>query len=68
MLFNTSIKDNIRIGKRDASDEEILKVAKLASCDEFVQKMPQGYDTVIGENGETLSGGERQRSRLHAPC
>ncbi len=61
VLFNTSIKDNIRIGKRDASDEEILKVAKLAGCDEFVQKMPQGYDTVIGENGETLSGGERQR-------
>ena len=61
VLFNTSIKDNIRIGKRDASDEEILKVAKLAGCDEFVLKMPQGYDTVIGENGETLSGGERQR-------
>ena len=61
VLFNTSIKDNIRIGKRDASDEEILKVAKLAGCDDFVQKMPQGYDTVIGENGETLSGGERQR-------
>ena len=61
VLFNTSIKDNIRIGKRDASDEEILKVAKLAGCDEFVQKMPQGYDTVIGENGDTLSGGERQR-------
>ena len=57
VLFNTSIKDNIRIGKRDASDEEILKVAKLAGCDDFVQKMPQGYDTVIGENGETLSGG-----------
>ena len=61
VLFNTSIKDNIRIGKRSASDEEILKVAKLAGCDDFVQKMPQGYDTVIGENGETLSGGERQR-------
>ena len=61
VLFNTSIKDNIRIGKRDASDEEILRVAKLAGCDEFVQKMPQGYDTVIGENGDTLSGGERQR-------
>ena len=61
VLFNTSIKDNIRIGKRDASDEEILRVAKLANCDEFVSKMPNGYDTVIGENGESLSGGERQR-------
>lgn len=61
VLFNTSIKDNIRIGKRNATDEEILRVAKLAGCDEFVQKMPQSYDTVIGENGDTLSGGERQR-------
>jgi ATP-binding cassette subfamily B protein len=60
-LFNSSIKDNIRIGKREASDEEILKVAKLAECDEFVNKMPDGYNTIIGENGETLSGGERQR-------
>ncbi len=61
VLFNTSIRDNIRIGKRDATDEEILQAAKLANCDEFVQKLPQGYDTVIGENGDTLSGGERQR-------
>lgn len=61
VLFNTSVKDNIRIGKRDASDEEILRAAKLANCDEFVNKLPQGYDTVIGENGDTLSGGERQR-------
>ena len=61
VLFNTSIRDNIRIGKRDATDEEILRAAKLANCDEFVQKLPQGYDTVIGENGDTLSGGERQR-------
>ena len=61
VLFNTSIKDNIRIGRRNATDEEIMRVAKLAGCDEFVQKMPQGYDTVIGENGDTLSGGERQR-------
>ena len=61
VLFNTSIKDNIRIGKRYATDEEIMRVAKLAGCDEFIQKMPQGYDTVIGENGDTLSGGERQR-------
>ncbi len=61
VLFNASIKDNIRIGKRDATDKEIMQVAKMAQCDDFIQKMPQGYDTVIGENGETLSGGERQR-------
>ncbi|MDH6535060.1 ATP-binding cassette subfamily B protein IrtB [Parabacteroides sp. PM5-20] len=60
-LFNTSIKENIRIGKRDASDEEVMHAARLAQCDEFVSNMSQGYDTVIGENGETLSGGERQR-------
>lgn len=61
VLFNASIKDNIRIGKRDATDDEVMRAAQLAQCDEFVSKMPQGYDTVIGENGETLSGGERQR-------
>ncbi|MFV0268199.1 MAG: ABC transporter ATP-binding protein [Draconibacterium sp.] len=61
VLFNTSIIDNIRIGKRNATDEEVLRVAKLAQCDGFVSKMPRGYKTIIGENGETLSGGERQR-------
>ncbi|MFV0323125.1 MAG: ABC transporter ATP-binding protein [Bacteroides xylanisolvens] len=61
VLFNASIMDNIRIGKRDATDEEVRRVARLAQCDEFVSKMPQGYQTIIGENGETLSGGERQR-------
>ncbi len=61
VLFNASIMDNIRIGKRDASDEEVMRAAKLAQCDEFVRKMPEGYKTIIGENGETLSGGERQR-------
>lgn len=61
VLFNTSIMDNIRIGRRDATDEEVRRVARLAQCDEFVNKMPQGYQTVIGENGDTLSGGERQR-------
>lgn len=60
-LFNTSIMDNIRIGRRDATDEEVIKVAKLAQCDEFVQRLPETYNTVIGENGATLSGGERQR-------
>lgn len=61
VLFNASIKDNIRIGKRNASDEEVMHAARVAQCDDFVCKMAQGYDTVIGENGETLSGGERQR-------
>ena len=61
VLFNASIIDNIRIGKRDASEEEVRRVAKLAQCDEFIQKMSEGYQTIIGENGETLSGGERQR-------
>lgn len=61
VLFNTSVMDNIRVGRRDATDEEVLHVAKLAQCDEFVRKMPDGYKTIIGENGETLSGGERQR-------
>ncbi|MCG8550622.1 MAG: ABC transporter ATP-binding protein/permease, partial [Desulfobacterales bacterium] len=61
VLFNTTIMDNIRIGKRNATDEEVLHVAKLAQCDEFVRKMPNGYQTVIGENGQTISGGERQR-------
>ena len=61
MLFNTSILDNIRIGRRDATDDEVIRAAELAQCDEFVRNMPQGYHTVIGENGETLSGGERQR-------
>ena len=61
MLFNASVADNIRIGKRDATDEEVRHVARLAQCDDFINRMPQGYDTVIGENGETLSGGERQR-------
>ena len=60
-LFNASIMDNIRIGRRDASDEEVIRVAELACCDEFIRKLPNGYHTIIGENGETLSGGERQR-------
>lgn len=60
-LFNNTIKENIRIGKKDATDEEVLAAAKLANCDEFALKLPNGYDTVIGENGSELSGGERQR-------
>lgn len=61
VLFNASIMENIRIGRRGASDEEVMRAARMARCDEFVNKMPQGYQTIIGENGETLSGGERQR-------
>ena len=61
VLFNTSIMDNIRIGRRNATDEEVIQAAKMAQCDEFVREMPDEYQTVIGENGETLSGGEKQR-------
>jgi len=61
VLFNDSILENIRVGRKDATDEEVIEVAKLAECDEFVQKLPEGYNTVIGENGELLSGGQRQR-------
>lgn len=61
VLFNATVMENIRIGKNGASDEEVLRVAKLARCDEFVSTMPDGYHTLIGENGSKLSGGERQR-------
>ncbi len=60
-LFNNTVMENIRVGKKDATDEEVLKAAKLANCDEFVRDLPAGYDTMIGENGSELSGGERQR-------
>jgi len=60
-LFNNSIMENIRVGKKDATDDEVLAAARLANCNEFALKLPQGYDTVIGENGSDLSGGERQR-------
>ena len=60
-LFNSSIKDNIKIGKKGATDEEIIRAAKIARCYEFIDKMPDGIETVIGENGQRLSGGERQR-------
>lgn len=61
ILFNNTITENIRLGKKDATDEEVLLAAKLANCDEFVSKLPDGYNTDIGENGCQLSGGERQR-------
>lgn len=60
-LFDTSVMENIRIGKPDATDEEVKKAAKLANCDDFIEKLENGYDTLIGENGANLSGGERQR-------
>lgn len=61
VLFNQSVMENIRIGKQDASDEEVIKAAELANCTDFIEKMDKGFDTVIGENGAELSGGERQR-------
>ena len=60
-LFNNTVMENIRIGKQDATDEEVLVAAKLAHCDEFAEKLPNGWQTMIGENGSELSGGERQR-------
>ena len=60
-LFNNTVMENIRIGKKDATDEEVIWAAKLANCMDFVGKMPEGMDTLIGENGAKLSGGERQR-------
>ena len=61
VLFRDTVMENIRLGRRGATDEEVLEAAKAAQCDEFIRKLPQGYQTVIGENGSTLSGGERQR-------
>lgn len=60
-LFDNTVMENIRIGKKDATDEEVLRAAREAQCDQFVNNLPQGYDTMIGENGSRLSGGERQR-------
>ena len=60
-LFNNTIMENIRIGKKDATDEEVLAAARLAHCDEFAEKLSDGWNTMIGENGSELSGGERQR-------
>ncbi len=61
VLFDDTVAGNIRLGRRGASDEEVLAAARAANCDEFVRRMPEGYDTLIGENGARLSGGERQR-------
>lgn len=61
VLFDDTVRENIRLGKKNATDEEVLAAAKVARCDEFVERLPNGYDTLIGENGGRLSGGERQR-------
>lgn len=61
VLFHDTVMENIRLGRRNATDEEVLAVAKAAQCDGFIRRLPQGYQTIIGENGSTLSGGERQR-------
>jgi len=61
VLFDDSVMENIRLGKHGATDEEVLSAASAANCDEFVSKLPEGYGTLIGENGARLSGGERQR-------
>lgn len=60
-LFNNTVLENIRIGRKDASDEEVIAAARLAHVDVFAEKLPQGWNTMIGENGSELSGGERQR-------
>ena len=60
-LFNNTIMENIRIGRKDATDEEVIAAARLANCEEFAEKLPDGYNSMIGENGCELSGGERQR-------
>ena len=61
VLFDDTVMENIRLGRRGASDAEVMAAAKAANCEEFVNKLPQGYQTPIGENGAKLSGGERQR-------
>ena len=61
MLFDDTVMENIRLGRRGATDDEVLEAARAANCDEFVSRLPQGYATAIGENGVKLSGGERQR-------
>lgn len=60
-LFNGTVMENIRIGRKNASDEEVMEAARKANCEDFILKLPEGYQTLIGENGSKLSGGERQR-------
>lgn len=63
-LFNNTVMENIRIGRKDATDNEVLRAARMAHCDEFAERLPDGWNTMIGENGSKLSGGERQRISL----
>ena len=60
-LFNNTVMENIRIGRKDATDEEVMAAARLANCTDFIEKLPDKWNTMIGENGSELSGGERQR-------
>ena len=66
-LFNNTILENIRIGRKDATDEEVLAAARLANCDEFALRLPEGYRSMIGENGCELSGAGTAAD-LHRPC
>ena len=61
ILFDDTIYENIKLGKKNATDEEVMQAARISHCDEFVRRLPDGYQTMIGENGARLSGGERQR-------
>src|SRR5699024_6412318 len=61
VLFRDTVMENIRLGRGGASDEAVMDAAKAAQCDEFIRKLPQGYQTLIGENGSTLSGEDQQR-------
>ena len=61
VLFNDTVYNNIRIGNMEATEEQVMEAAKAACCDGFISTLPQGYETMLGENGSTLSGGERQR-------
>ena len=60
-LFDDTVRENIRMGRRDATDAEVEAAAKAACCDDFIESLPDGYATVIGEGGASLSGGEKQR-------
>src|SRR5690606_22593427 len=60
-LFNRSIRENIRYGRPNATDGEVIEAARQAFCDEFIRDLPQGYDTLVGERGVLISGGQRQR-------
>jgi subfamily B ATP-binding cassette protein MsbA len=64
MLFSTTVRENIRYGRLDATDEEVVAAAKAANADEFIRELPHGYDTKIGERGLNLSGGQRQRMAI----